>query len=472
MRVTLTSGAYEARSIIADAQRCVNLYPEANPKDSPSPFTYYPTPGLTLRGEATQNYCRCTYRASNGNLYACYGTKIYSISHNYVFAELGTIGFGTTPVSMADNGTTVVIVDGTPNGYTITMATDAFGTISDPAFYGADRVDYIDTYFVFNKPGTPQWYISGSNAVTFDPLDFANKVGYPDNIVSLIVMHREVWLVGELTTEIWYNSGAADFTFQQMPGAYIEHGCVAKYSLAKQDLSVYWLSQDLQGNAMVLKGANYQVTRISTHALETAMQSYGAIADAVGFTYQQDGHVFYVLNFPTADKTWVYDEATQLWHERVWIDEDGTEHRMRAGTYALAYGKRFVGDWQNANLYTWETEVYTDNGDPIVRIRSFPHLMNDGNRAFYSRFIADMQVGTQEDPTEATPVVNLRWSVTRGASWSNRIPRSLGRAGQYLTSLLFPRIGMARDMVFELSWSAPVKTALNGCFVNVDPSES
>jgi len=48
--IPLTSGAYQAQSQIANAQRCVNLYPEFNPeKTRPAmPVTHYPRPGLLI----------------------------------------------------------------------------------------------------------------------------------------------------------------------------------------------------------------------------------------------------------------------------------------------------------------------------------------------------------------------------------------------------------------------------------------
>lgn len=480
MRIPLTGGAYEARSILANAQRCVNLYPEINPQSSeaPVPVTHYPTPGLTLLAASPVSIVmRCCYRASNGALYVVIGTYVYYVNQLFTLTQLGRVTSENTPVSMSDNGLVVVIVDGTSNGYAIKMVDNTFGTISATNFYGADRVDYVDTYFLFNRPNTNQWYISLSNVtysmltggIAFDSLDIASKTGSPDPLMSIIVMHREVWLIGALTTEIWYNSGAADFTFQIIPGAFIEHGCVAKYSVAAQDLSVYWLSQDRQGQTVVIKGGTYQAKRISTHAIENEFSTYSTISDAIGFTYQQDGHTFYVLIFPTADKTWVYDEATDLWHERAWTDSDGILHRHRANCYANAYGKSIVGDWENGTLYALDLNTYTDNGAPITRIRSFPHLLDDGKRVTYSQFIADMQVGTDDgaDGSSSTnpPTISLRFSDTRGASWGTKIEQSLGATGQYYTSVQFNRLGMARDRVFELSWSAPCMTALNGAFI-------
>jgi hypothetical protein len=123
-----------------------------------------------------------------------------------------------------------------------------------------------------------------------------------------------------------------------------------------------------------------------------------------------------------------------------------------------------VGDWESGDLYALDQNTHTDNGLPIKRVRGFPHMIADGKRVIYRQFIADMQVGTTEAPGSA--IVSLRWSDDRGASWGNAIQGSLGATGEYLTSIQFQRLGMARDRVFELSWSEPIPTALNGAFID------
>lgn len=176
---------------------------------------------------------RCLYVATNGVLYGVCGQNVYSISSTWQLTLLGTTAGNTTPCSMADNGTTLVLVDGTTSGYTITLATGVFATLVDPtgAFVGADRVRYLDTFFIFNKKGTPIFYTSLSNSTTFDPTYFASKTGAGDLLVSIEVMHREIWLLGTKTTEIWFDAGSAAFPFQSVPGAFIQHGCAAKESV-------------------------------------------------------------------------------------------------------------------------------------------------------------------------------------------------------------------------------------------------
>lgn len=472
MRVALTQGAYTARSLIADAQRCVNLYPEINPEDSPFPTTHYPTPGLDLLCAAVGYKSRCTYRAANGSLYEVVGPNVYYTDSTFTRSLLGTIPNGPSQVSMSDNGLTAVIVDGSASGWTIDLGSHAFAQISDPAFYGADFVNYLDTFFLFNRPGTNQLYISPplwDGVEPLDPLDIAAKTGTPDPISAIAVMHREIWLLGtQKGAEVWYNAGGADFPFERMPGVFVDHGCAAPYSTATQDVNVCWITRDAQGQSIIVKGTNYQAERISTHAIETAMGSYPTVTDAVAFTYQEEGHTFYQVSFPTADKTWVYDFATGQWHERVWLDGDGIEHRSRANTAAFAYGKNVVGDWADGQLYHYDLNTGTDDGAPITRRRGFPHMVKDGKRLFFRQFIAAIQTGTAAGTmTDDEPPIMLRWSDNGGYSWGDAVPQGAGSAGQYVRQAQWQRLGMARDRVFEVWWSYSYPAALSGAYLDV-----
>jgi hypothetical protein len=505
-RVPLSGGAYQSRSVIGSAQRCINLFPESNPPegDAPVPVTHYPTPGLRLLTAGQQTtICRCIYEATTGEAFRVVGDTVYAIATDWSETAIGSVSPLSlrTPVSMIDNGQVLLIVDGTPNGYVFDLTARTFGKVNDPAFYGADRVEYLDTYFVLNRPGTNQLYWSLSEVsyanltgtitspqtyAAFDPLDVAAKTGSPDNIATVVAVHGDLWLLGEnVGTEIFTNTGAADSTFERQPGAFIEHGCAARYSAARQDVSVFWLSKDREGQGIIVRGAGYDLERISTHAIEAAIQAYSKIDDAIGYCFQQQGHAFYVITFPTADVTWAYELKTKQWHELAWSDQNGGLHRHRANCCAFAYGQNIVGDWQNGSLYALDPNVYTDVGQPIVRIRTFPHLLNDGKRCSYRTFIADMEVGTLSNAglqlsdfdldfasdfgpiVDTDPKISLRWSDTRGASYGNPVIRSLGSGGQYETSPAWWGLGLARDRVFELSWSAPVRTALNGAFVDI-----
>lgn len=400
-RVSLIQGAYTAQSFIAAAQRCLNLYPEKNPAGEDSPTTLLLTPGLSRLGIPPQAAAvRGLYRATNGQLFSATGNGIYYVAPNWTSTLLGTTAAGTTPIKMGDNGTTMTIVDGSAFGWLVDLASHAYSAQSDASFFGSNFVESLDTFQLFNKPNTNVFYCSLSNSTAFDPLAFAAKVGYPDKLAGIAVQTRNPWLIGaQSSTEIWFDAGAPDFPFQILPGPFIEHGTDAIYSIAKQGGSVFWSSQDAYGKTIVVEGTNFTTKRISTPAIEYAISTYPTTSDAVGFCYEQRGHAFYWLKFPSANDglgaDWVYDMSTQLWHERSYLNPSTCEAEgHRALSCAYAYGVTVVGDRATGQLYMLDPDNPTDAGAFIERRRGYPHSMANGDRASYPSFVADMAPAT------------------------------------------------------------------------------
>lgn len=478
--VPLLGGAYQSRSIIAGAQRCINLYPEVNEDpQAPVPVTHFPTPGLLRQGTPpTAGVGRSVYRATNGDLFEVVNDSLYFVDANYNYVLLGSVAVGTTPVGFSDNGLVIVVVNGTATGWAIKMSDHSFAAITDPNFLGGTFVGYMDTFFIFNTPGVNEWQISLSQVTfenltagiitppslyaAFDPLDVAAKSGSADPVAGLAVMHLNVWVIGTLTSEIYYNSGAADFTFARIPGVFVEHGTIAPYSIAVQDLSIFWLSQDRQGKCVVLRGtADFQVKELSSKGIEAIISSFAVVSDAVGGCYQQLGHAYYVLTFPTAGRTFQVELKTGQWTELAYTGNNGFERHL-ANSWAFAYGRNLVCDRLNGNLLSLEHDVFTDDGQPITRLRTIPHLLNEGKRIRLDRVIANTQGGTLGG--NVNPFIFLRVSYDRGASFSDALEANFGDTGAYDEFPWWPNLGIGRDIVLELSWSAPIDTALNGIF--------
>ncbi|KKL66623.1 hypothetical protein LCGC14_2143130, partial [marine sediment metagenome] len=244
-------------------------------------------------------------------------------------------------VSMSHNDAAtpeLVIVDGT-NGW-IYDTTNGLRQITDEDFFSADVVDFQDQYFVFNRAGTGQFFLSNLNAGSvYTATDIATAEGDPDRLVALISNRRELWLFGAETIEIWYNSGNADFPFSRFEGGFLERGCAAAFSIAEDDNSIFWLAED----RIFYRAEGYTPQRISQHGIEEALRKYKVVSDACAFIYTMGGHKFYVCTFAAEDATWVYDITTGLWHER---RSDGMG-RWRVSVYADAFGKHLVGDFED-----------------------------------------------------------------------------------------------------------------------------
>ena len=228
--------AYQAPSIYQDAQECINWYPEVDPTKPPDArgaTALYPTPGLLPKVFfAGAKEIRGMFPMPGGNqLLAVVDSNFYTIDTSLTgVGAVGNLATSTGPVSITSNRTTVFVGDGV-NRYS--YAGGVLTTLSDGGFAGADKVDYVDNFIVYNQPGSNQWGSTSALSTASPALSFSSKDSAPDNIVSLIVDHREVYLLGETTTERWINAGLFPFPFQRIPGTTLQHGCAAKNSVTR-----------------------------------------------------------------------------------------------------------------------------------------------------------------------------------------------------------------------------------------------
>lgn len=458
---------YTLQSLAADCQRCVGWYPEINELQTAPDGeigTLVQCPGHTLFGTYGNGPIRATYATSTGALIIVSGDTVYRVGADGRSAVAGTLFTSKGPVCVTDNGKQIFIGDG-DNGYLHSMVDFSFVVVAAEGFSGAVTAVFQDGYFIVNPPNTNTFNISDLyDGLSWSGLDFGAAEGSPDNIVAVVSNLRHVWLFGELTTEIWWDSGDANFPFTRVDGAFIEYGCAAPFTAQKFDNSVIWLGAGPIANGVVWQAQGFVPKRISNHAVEYAIQQCADLSTATAYTYQFSGHSFYVLNLPDSKTSWVYDSATDQWHERQTYVA-GSMLRQRAENHALVYGKHLVGDYRSGNVYVESSSVYTDYDAPLVRIRRSPHLSAGMRRVFYSQFLLDATVGIGLDGNPATgfdPQIMLSWSDDYGFTWSSEISMSLGKLGQYRTRVQWNRLGMARNRVFQVRVTDPVGVTLLG----------
>ena len=381
----------------------------------------------------------------------------------------------STSSSGAGTGLKLTLTFGTGSGTTGTYPISASQTVTsrtmyalnftilpstDGAFSGGNTVDIVDNYFVYNRPASQQFAASNPLSPITPALSFSSKDGAPDNLVSLIVDHREVYCLGEQSSEVWVDVGSFPFPFQRIPGTSTQHGIAAKFSVSRLGNSFAYVSRNNRGEAQIMMMNGYVPTRISTHAVEqTLLNQY--IDDAISWTYQQEGHECYVVSFPTLDLTWVYDISTTMWHKWLSIDTTNTYHRHRGNCCAVFNGKVYVGDFDNGIIYLLDPSNFTDNGGEIRRLRRAPHIVTDFQREYLDELQIQFQpgVGNQSDPGQS-PQAMLRWSNDGGSTWSNEHWTSIGAVGLYKNRAIWRRLGWARDRVFEVVVTDPVNAVI------------
>jgi hypothetical protein len=457
--------SYEAPSIYQNAQECINWRIEIDPtkgQDERGRMALYPTPGYTTRVTPKVGEVRGMATMPGGQiLLAIVDNTLYSITPFYTATNVGTLLTSNGPVNITNNGLAAYFGDGA-NRYSYTLATGVFAVVSgaDGAFTGADRADIVDNYIIYNRPGTQQWGATSPLSVSSPALSFSSKDGAPDNLVAPFVRDRQIALLGERTSEWWIYAGLFPFPFQRIPGTSSQHGLAAKNSLARLGNSFAYVSQDDRGQALIVYVDGYSTTQISTHAVTNSLLGQ-VISDAVAYTYQMEGHECYVVSFPTADITWVYDLSTQLWHKWLSVDSFNVYHRHRSNCSAVFQGEVLIGDYQTGAISALSNSVYTENGTKIRRLRRCPHLTVDFNQVFFQFLQLQFQPGVGLVTGQGSdPQAMLRWSNDGGSTWSNEYWKSIGKIGKYQNRIIWRRLGMARDRVFEVVVTDPVKAVI------------
>jgi hypothetical protein len=429
--------------------RAINLHLASMETVGKAPFVMDSVPGLILRwslGAEIRGAVKVGARA-----FVVAGSTLYEVFSDYTSANRGTLMTNTGAVDMAYGLFQLVVVDG-PYGYVLTTDSNVFAQITSPAFYGSSRVAFLDNYFLFIRPDTQQLYITAINdATTLDALDFISAESAPDNITALVVDHEEAWTLGELTVEIFGDTGGVDFPFARRGGATMEVGCIAAHSARKIDSTVFWIGQDVNGTGMVYRAQVYQPQRISTRAVEKALRSSTDLSAAVAFCYQQDGVTFYCINAPGLNSTWCYELATGSWHERCDLGADGQYIAHRGTCHLAAFNAHYLGA-ADGSVYELDRDTYTNAGDTLKRERISPHYAKPGRPfQFFPAFYLDCTTG--EAPQGVTPEVELSWSDDSGATWSDSILRSIGAVGERLARVLWTRLGRSRDRVWRVTFS-------------------
>ena len=420
---------------------------------------YTSSPGAVVTAAITGTTMTVASVAS-GTLYVGQTIQGAGITAQTIITALGT-GTGGTGTYTVNNSQTIASITMYALNWTVLPS-------SDGAFTGGETCDIVDNYFVYNRPSSQQWGASGVLSPISGNTSFSSKDGSPDNLVALIVDHREVYLMGEASSEVWTDVGGNPFPFQRIPGTNTQHGIAAKFSVARFGDSFCYVSRNNRGQAQIMQMKGYVPTRISNHAVENSITNQ-YVDDAIAWTYQLEGHECYVVSFPTLELTWAYDLASGMWHKWLYTENDGTYTRHRGNCCAVFQGMVLVGDYEDGSIYEIDKLNYTDNGQYTRRLRRAPHLVSDLQRQYFDELQIQFQPGVgltgittplNNEVVGADPQAMLRWSNDGGSTWSSEHWTSIGKIGKYKNRAIWRRLGMARDRVFEVVVSDPINAVI------------
>lgn len=473
--------ARERSRIVCD-DRLMNLFVEKNSSGTPkAPFTLYRTPGYqTWCNLATGLPVRCIYTL-NGTAWAVSGGSLFQLpltqGGSPTTLATGINNPDNSPVSMAGNGDggNQLVIAAAGILYCYDFVSGVLTQIPD---ISATQVTFMDGTFFALDPNTSTLFASANeDGSVWDPLDVFQRSSAADKILAFARVSTEIFAFGSQTTSPLYDAGLPDFPLSQNTSVFIQRGIAAPWSLVAIDGTAIWLGMGADGSGTVYRMNGYTPQPISTPAVEYAISQMSQTADAEGLLYQEDGNLFYVLRFPVANATWVYDLSVGEWHERgEWNGTDYDQLPIRGQVYFN--NVNLVGSSTTGLIYRQSLDyaTETDGATGIRWERIAPHLCQELVRHTYHSLQIDAEVGVglsvASTNPDADPQVGLQWSNDGGQSFGNAHYASLGPVGAYSTRLIWRLLGQGRDRVFKLFGAAKVVTALTDAYLRVTPGTS
>lgn len=398
MKIPMIGPSYKSRSLPFSSQRTINLYIEGAEAEARDAAMLIGTPGLTQWIDLGGNRgCRGAVYM-DGRLYCVIGTTLYSILEDGTTTNVGEIG-GDDRLSVAINGNQVCIVSSQSGAFIYSLA-NGLEQITSADFYPSEKVVFIDQYFAHLKQSSQTFFLSAiGDGMTYDALDFATAEARPDLLLSIESDNGELWLFGEETSEVWSNTGAADFPFARVNGAVLQKGIAGRDCVARMDNSVYWLGSD----GVVYRASGYAPQRVSTHAIETQIAAL-EWSDAFALTYSKEGHNFFILSFPTSKQTFVFDAINGMWHERS-SRVANIDREWRVSHLVYAFGRQLAFDSYSGKIGEVDLDEGTEYGENIIRTRISAVMHGQSKRVFMPQLEIIMETGVGTGQTTPEPIV-------------------------------------------------------------------
>jgi len=457
----LVGPSYRSASIAADPAECINWFVEALPDaNAKAPGRLTPTPGFTQFATLTPGPIRAQFRTPSDRLFVVSGFNLYEVDNLGAGTVRGTVSVDGLPATICSNGAAggQLFITSGDQGYCYDLTTN---TLTTELASGARMGAYLSNRFIaLNVDLSVIRYSGLDDGTAWDPTYFAQRSLAGDPWVSMKTVNSELWLLGSLTSEVWTTQDNLNDPYAPIPGAFFNMGCAAPFSTETINSILVWVGQSVEGAGTIVRANGYAAERISTHPVETAIQSYINMADAVSFSYVDEGHAFWVCNFVDGGRSWCWDAVTNLWHERAYWNQASSEFEaLRVNQHCVGFSKtHLVGDRDSGKLYRMDNETATDvDGSGIRRLRVFrgPEAEEE-EMVFVPRLQIDMQTGIGTATGQgADPQAMLQVSRDGGRTWDAELWAPIGKIGQYNAEVIWRMLGCARNFVFRLVVADP-----------------
>lgn len=465
MKLNIVGPSSQQTSLPFNAERTINLIPVADQRGK-EPAYLLSAPGLSLFTTAGEGPGRGGFTSTNGRVFFVSGERLYEIESDGTASARGSLNTASGAITMDENPTQLAICDG-DDLYIFTYSTNTFSQVTDPDLPPCGSVTFLGGYFIINEKDSGRFFVSALNdGTSWDALDYATAESSPDNLVRVLRVSGQLWLLGTGNTELWTVSGGSGFPFIRVQGGEFNTGILAADTALEISNTLFWVGANEYGAGIAYYAAGYTPKRISTDAIEKIIQASTSQGTLRSFKYQQQGHDYYIITGGRLDTTLVYDITTGLWHERAYLNMFGNYEQHLIGGAVYGFGKTLIADRRNGNIYEMSLDYYTDNGDEMARDRIFTHFSDENKRIRFNKLTIDLEKGVGLTTGHGSdPKCMLRLSKDGGRTWSDWQIDTIGAIGDYRKGVSFRNIGIAEMFTFQIRITDPVKVALIGAYL-------
>jgi len=467
MDAGVVGGSSQQSSLPFNAERTVNMYAVLD-QQGKKPASLYARPGNAVFATLGSGAGRGAFAATNGRAFVVSGSQLYELLAGGTGTVLGSLLTSSGDITMAENGVQLAICDGV-DLYILTYATNTFQRVVNPNLPSAASVTFLDGYFVVNRSFTSGIFqISAPfDGLNWAALDFASAESSPDSLLRVAVVFGQLFLFGDISIEPWNNTGAATFPFQRVnSSSQISVGVAAPSTILELDNTAFWVGKDKNGTGVVYRADGYSPKRISTEAVELRLQAAPSISTLKAMAYQEAGHTFYIITGGGMETAQVYDVSTNLWTEWSYFNSSGNYELPLTNDLFYAFGKTLALDRASGKVYEQSSKYYSDNGEEIACDRIFTHIFDNGNPFLIKNLILNFETGVGNTTVE-NPKAMLYLSNDGGRTFYTYYEAFMGKAGEFLSRVVFWRLGRHRQCTFRVRVTDSVKRVITGGQFNV-----
>lgn len=467
MDAGVVGGSSQQASLPFNAERTVNMYAVLD-QQGKKPASLYARPGNAVFATLGSGAGRGAFTATNGRAFVVSGSQLYELLAGGTGTVLGSLLTSSGDITMAENGVQLAICDGV-DLYILTYATNTFQRVVNPNLPSAASVTFLDGYFVVNRSfASGIFQISAPfDGLNWAALDFASAESSPDSLLRVAVVFGQLFLFGDISIEPWNNTGAATFPFQRVnSSSQISVGVAAPSTILELDNTAFWVGKDKNGTGVVYRADGYSPKRISTEAVELRLQAAPSISTLKAMAYQEAGHTFYIITGGGMETAQVYDVSTNLWTEWSYFNSSGNYELPLTNDLFYAFGKTLALDRTSGKVYEQSSKYYSDDGEEIACDRIFTHIFDNGNPFLIKNLILNFETGVGNTTVE-NPKAMLYLSNDGGRTFYTYYEAFMGKAGEFLSRVVFWRLGRHRQCTFRVRVTDSVKRVITGGQFNV-----